>query len=441
MATCRELALTNLGFIIEGRRSHAEYEEADFPSPYDKAITLLKAHPESLIDKSEADALLSTVLMPDEIQEAHYQSSKYNGLGEPGVFDFRKALRSSTEKLRLAKEAHVLAKKCENNEDVDYMKFYSRIGSLISSGTTGPRPANQIDYKSYKPYMKSGIDWMDNIIGGWPTDGPVVVLAPQGTGKSHFQFYTTCMWLLTHPDKHAVIYTLEMSDKHYLARELSMYPEFIPLVECENPRLHISATVRGVDEIAAEVSTGKYGWVGIDAMTQLAKGGDASTYEKIYQVLVEICRFQEIPVQILAQPNREAKKSNKFIGIYDAAWSSAAENAAAMFLSLNRLSYADPEWNDTRFVPIETENPQHTDRFYICFWKFRDNRPAELQQGLGAIRLEPDPTTGYYKQIWKGEALKNKLWPISYQKPVSIGSQQASTTKQEDKPVLRITKR
>lgn len=438
MADVRELALTNLGLIMDGRASHALYTENDFPAPYNRVIATIKKHPEAVGDKDKVDEILTTVLLPDEIQEAHYQASRYNGLGESGVFAWRKALVEATNKLRVAEELDRFSKECRANKDVDYLKVYSRLGSMITSGTTGPRPANQIDYKSYKPYMKSGIDYIDSIIGGWPTDGPIVVLAPQGTGKSHWLFYTICSWLLEHSDKQAALYTLEMSDKHYLARELEMYPEFLPLVECENPRLHISSTVRGVDEISAEVSTGKYGFVGIDAMTQLAKGGDASTYEKIYQSLVEICRFQEIPVMILAQPNREAKKSNKFIGIYDAAWSGAAENAAAMFLTLNRVAYADPEWNDTRFVPVEKDNNQKTDRFYICFWKFRDNRPSELQQGLGAIRIEPDDHTGYYKQIWVGKALGNKLWPVSYQKPISVGT---SSPQPSNRPSISINKR
>lgn len=435
----REIALTNIGLILDGRASPTLYTEKDFPAPYNKVIAAIKKNPEAIGNKDVADTIFTSLLLPDEIQEAHYQASRHNGLGETGVFAWRKALVESNNKYVIGEELDRFAKACKSNQDVDYLKVYTKLGSMITAGTTGPRPANQIDYKSYKPYMKSGIKYIDSVIGGWPTDGPIVVIAPQGTGKSHFIFYTVCSWLVEHPDKHAALYTLEMSDKHFLARELEMYPEFLSLVESENPRLHISSTVRGVEEISAEVSTGKYGFVGIDAMTQLAKGGDASTYEKIYQTLVEICRFQEIPVMILAQPNREAKKSNKFIGIYDAAWSGAAENAAAMFITLNRVMYADPEWQDTRFVPVEKDNPQKTDRFYICFWKFRDNRPQELQQGLGAIRIEPDKNTGYYKQIWVGDALDNRLWPISYQKPVSLGQPQPQQS--GNKPTLRMNRR
>lgn len=438
MADVRELALINLGLIMDGRASLSLYTEQDFPAPYSRVISTIKKHPESVGNKEVVDSLIASLMMPDEIVEAHTQAARYNGLGEEGVFAWRKALIEANVKLTVGDELDRFAKECRANKDVDYLKVYSRLGSLITSGTTGPKPANQIDYKSYRPYMKSGINYIDDIIGGWPTDGPIVVLAAQGMGKSHFGFFAACNWLLKHTDKQAAVYTLEMSDKHFLSREIEMYPEFKPIVECENSRLHISSTCRGVDEISAEVSTGKYGFVVIDAIKQLAKGGDTSVYDKTYQTIVEICRFQEIPVMVMHHSNREGKKSGKFISTYDAYMSGAAEDAAAMLLSLNIVSYADPDWVDTRFVPVEVDNPQKTDRFYMCFWKFRDNRPVETQQGLGAIRIEPDKHTGYYKQIWVGNALGNKLWPVSYKRPQSIGAPQQVSN--ENKPTLRLNR-
>jgi hypothetical protein len=326
---------------------------------------------------------------------------------------------------------------CEQNDPVDWTALHTKTNQMIAGRRDGPQPANTIDYKSYISYMKSGIKWLDDIVGGWPTDGPIVVTAPQGTGKSYFQFYSVCSWLIEHTEKTACIYTLEMPANHYLSRSLAMYPQFTPLVE--SGRLFISSSARSAEEIAAQTAIGKYGFIGIDDMARVAKVASAERYEAAYITLADISRLEGIPVQILAQPNREAKKSGKFIDIYDSAWSGAAENAAAMFMTLNKVFYADPTWVDDRFVPVESENPTKTERLYACFWKFRDNRPAELQQGIGAIRIEPDKHTGYYKQIWVGSALGNKLWPVSYKRPQSIGnSQQVSN---ENKPTLRLNQR
>lgn len=436
MADARELALSIIGRLADGRANPQEYPFESFPAPFNQAVKLIKAHPELVGKKDEIDILLGQALTYDEIVDAHYQAGRLNGLGEDGVFNWAGNMREATDKLTMIPELKRMLRSCEQNDPIDWSSLYAKVGSMIAGKTSGAQPANDIDYSKYESYMKSGIGWMDNIIGGWPTDGVIVIVAPRGTGKSFFQFYTTCMWLLEHPDKTAVIYTLEMSSRHYLSRSLSMYPEFLPLVQ--SGRLYISGTVRNAEEVIAEVSTRKYGFVGIDDMSKLAKVTTPEKFEMAYSQLNEICRFNEIPVQILAQPNRDASKSKKFIDLTDAAWSSAAENSAAMYLTLNRLSYADPEWQDTRFVPVEKDNPHKTDRFYICFWKFRDNRPMDMQQGLGAIRIEPDSITGRYKQIWKGEALGNKLWPVAYTKPRAMNTVQSQPS---DKPTMSINRR
>ena len=433
----RELSLSIIGRIADGRADPQQFTTNDFPAPYNQAIKIVKDHPEAIGNKDAVDILLTQALTWDDITEAHYQAGRLNGLGEDGVFDWRGSLVEATGKLSMIPELKRMLKMCEQNDPIDWTQLHNKTNQMIAGRRDGPQAANTIDYKSYVAYTPSGIPWMDKVIGGIPTDGPIVVVAPQGSGKSYFQFYSICSWLLVNPDKTACIYTLEMPAKHYLSRSLEMYPQFLPLVE--SGRLFISSSARSAEEIAAQTAIGKYGFIGVDDIVRVAKVANAERFEATYITLADISRLEGIPVQILAQPNREAKKSGKFIDIYDAAWSGAAENAAAMFMTLNKVFYADPTWQDERFVPVESENPHKTERLYVCFWKFRDNRPAELQQGLGAIRIEPDKNTGYYRQIWVGEALGNKLWPVSYKRPTAIGTPQA--IQQEERPAIRLMKR
>lgn len=432
-----ELSATVIGLVLEGKLNPQQVPSNALLGQWGKAIELIKANPDAIKDKDKADSLLAQCLLVDDIAIAHTEASRHNGLGEEGVFSWVQSANDATKLYTFGKTLERNAKKALTNDPIDLGKLYHEIGDLLAGKLSGAKPANLIDYKNYVAYTKSGISWLDDIIGGWATDGIINVIAPQGTGKSFFQFYTICMWLLAHPDKTAVIYTLEMSDRHYLARSLDMYPQFLDLVN--SGRLYVSGSVRNVDDLVAEVTTTKHGFVGVDDLSKLAGESSPDKYERVLTRLNEIARFQEIPVQVLAQPTREAKKSKKFIDIYDGGWSSAIENSAAMYLTLNRVSYADPEWSDTRFVPVEKDNPQKTDRFYICFWKFRDNRPAEMQQGLGAIRIEPNKHTGRYNQIWVGEALDNKLWPVTYQRPQSIGTPQQQVSN-ENKPTLRLNR-
>lgn len=403
-----ELSTTVLGLVLEGKLSPHEVPEGALIGQWEQAMKLIKANPEALVSKAEADKLLTQCFIPNDIQMAHTQAGKYNGLGERGVFEWVGAASQATRLYNLAQELDRAAKKAKQNDPLDLIPLYQKIGDLITNKMVGAQDASTIDYSHYCNYMKSGIKWMDEIVGGWPTDGLCVVVAPQKTGKSFWQFYTTCMWLLEHKDKTAAIYTLEMSARHYLSRSLEMYPQFLDLVK--SGRLFISGSVRNVDELIAEVTTKKFGWVGIDDMSKLAKETSPERYEKVYSQLNEIARFQEIPVQVLAQPNREAKKANKFIDVYDAAWSGAAENAAAVFITLNKI---DPlsKFEDDRFVSPTKDNLMNTPRLYVNYWLFRDRRPDHAQKGdVGAVRLEPGKN-GRYSQIWVGEPYKNMFWP------------------------------
>jgi hypothetical protein len=434
-----ELSATVLGLVLEGKLSPLQVPKGALIGQWGQAIEKIREHPEALGDKSAADSIIAQCLLEEDIRTAHTVASRHNGLGEQGVFEWVGSANSATKLYALGKTLDRFSKKAIQNDPIDLTLLYREVGDMLLGSVSGAQAANTIDYLNYPMYQTSGVPWMDKIIGGWPSEGLGVILAPQKTGKSYFQFYTTCMWLLAHPDKTAVIYTLEMSSKKYLARSLSMYPQFLPLIEAETPRLFISGRVHNVEELIAEVTTKKYDWVGIDDMSKLVKVQETSIYEKVYAQLNDVCRMNEIFIQVLAQPNREAKKANKFIDTYDAAWSGAAENNCSVLISLNRISPLDTEFSDTRFVPPSKENRHNTPRLYVCYWLFRDVRPEHAQQGdVGAVRLEPNKHTGLYDQIWVGEPLENKFFPAHYVRPTAIGTQ--TPQQQSSRPAIRLNK-
>jgi len=412
-----ELSLLNIGFVLNGNYSPAVFNPQHFPAPYNKAMQLLQDNRDSLTDKNRADSLLTSVLRLDEIELAHEVAARQNGLGEEGAFNWAGAQADAYFRTIKAQQLKPLLKNLENNEEPDPLKVISVLTSMVAGKTTGLVSAKDIDWNTYKPYMKCGYKPIDDVIGGIPSDGPIVVIGSQGTGKSYWAFLIVCSWLLEHPDQKAAIYTLEMPADHYVWRSIKMYPEFKPLLD--TGRLLISASVRGVEEIVAEASASQVGLIAIDDLDRLAGGASPEKYQTAYMKITEICRFLKVPVIVLAQPNREGKKAKKFLGIYDAAWSGAAENSAAMFLSLNNVDPTDPEWEDMRF-PLTKDNPKNTPRLFMCFWKFREQKDDDKQQGVGAIRIEPG-LNGYYNQIWKGEAYGNKLWTPNHQNS-TVGS-------------------
>lgn len=421
----QELSLLNIGFIVNGNYNPAVYDSNKFPPPYNKAIKLLQENPNTLKDKTETDKLLTSVLMLQEIETAHEVAARQNGLGEFGAFDWVGAQSQAYEKWQVGTMLERVSKDLRANNPVDVLPVFGTLQTMVvGNGKSGLIPANEIDETHYIPYMKCGYKPIDDIIGGIPSDGPIITLGWQGVGKSYWLFMMVCSWLTANPDKTAAIYTLEMPAEHYKWRSLKMYRQFEDVVN--SGRLRISGSVKDVNELTAEVSASQVGLVGIDDMDGLVADESPSAYQAVYRKIKEICRFLGIPVIVLAQPNREAKKAKRFLGIYDAAWSGAAENSAAMFLTLNFVDPLDGDWQDKRFPINEGNSVTHpTPRLFMCFWKFRESREEGFSQGVGAIRIEPDPTTGYYKQIWVGDAYKNKLFSPVFVQDNQLGAKPA----------------
>lgn len=171
-----------------------------------------------------------------------------------------------------------------------------------------------------------------------------------------------------------------------------MYPS---LKKVED-RLHVSSVVSKVEEIVSEVMSGKFDLVGIDDIDNMVTQNSAEEYERIYRALKGICRFMKIPVIALAQPNRTAKLSGKFLGPYDIAWSGSAENSAALLVALQKANSLDME--DDAFPTFDD------DHFYQICWKSRDGWPKQV--GPGAIITQKS------KQLWRGKPYMDRyqLW-------------------------------
>jgi hypothetical protein len=114
----------------------------------------------------------------------------------------------------------------------------------------------------------------------------------------------------------------------------------------------------------------------------------------------------KIPVIALCQPNREAKKAvdrkERFLSLYDAAWSGSAENKAALYISLQKMSA------DVYESPLEYITSEGEDLYYEIYQKSRDGWPADYdsingQRGPGAIIR----TKG--RQAWRGDPYSGKL--------------------------------
>jgi hypothetical protein len=338
--------------------------------------------------------------MLDEASEA---AEGENGYEE--TFDWRGELLKAKKWYDLGKNFRKAGEHMERNEDIDILPLYGQMTSAIAGQSVGLTLANQIDYQHYKPFMLSGYKPIDAIIGGIPSDGPIVAFGQQGTGKSFWGANMVDNLLNLHKDKTAGIYTLEMGAEHYMYRSTKMYPSLAKVLD----RLYVSGSVRNVEELVAEVTTKRLDFVVIDDMDRIVKSVDPAAYQIAYFRLAEICRFLKIPIVILAQPNRAAKLGDKFLGPFDISWSSAGENSAALLIALQVANTFDIE-EDKDIFPLEDES-----HYYMIFWKSRDGWP--VQQGPGAIRLDK----ANKNKLWSGEPYMGKLFTPMSGKKTKIG--------------------
>jgi hypothetical protein len=391
-----QLSEINFGLVLSGRYPATAYKPEYFSAPYDRGIEILQ---KSGATKEDVAKEVNSAYLSDASSAVH----KFNGIGEYQNFDWVKALTGAKRNYELSRKLTKTVKKLADNDDVDLLPLYSDLGTIISSESSGLAPASSIDYSNYKPFMKSGNPVMDKILGGIPTDGPIIVYGTTGVGKSHYLASCADYFLHQYPDKKFAIYTLEMSAEHYLAREVKMFPSLVEVLD----RLYVSGSIRDIEELVSEITAQKFDCVGLDDMDNMVRNSDASEYERVYRRVKEVCRFLKIPFYVLCQPNREAKhaieRGERFIGRYDVAWSGAAENSAALQVALQRVA-SELDMESTTFPTADEE------LYYEIFWKSRDGWPSDYdpegQSGPGAI-IRTKGTSAWRGKVYGGAY---RLW-------------------------------
>jgi hypothetical protein len=255
-----ELSEVNFGLVMEGRLPVSMYKPSWFTTPYDKGI-------EALMKQGATKEDVAKVLSSAYINDAHDAVKHWNGIGETENFDWNKSLRIAYENFERGREFEKLGKKLKENEEVDILPLYGKLGAAIAQESFGLRPASEIDYKTYKPFKPCGYAPIDNTLGGIPSDGPIIIYGLTGVGKSKFATAIINGLLHKYPEDTAAIYTLEMNEKHWLWRTMNLFPSMKDVL----PRLHVSGSVKDIEELVAEVTAKKVNYVVLDDMDNMVK--------------------------------------------------------------------------------------------------------------------------------------------------------------------------
>lgn len=398
----RDLSETTLGLLAEGIISPHVIDPIYFAPPYDKGAKRLCAEGATRED-------LGQVLSPDIINTLHNKVANMNGAG--AMYDWVKMLRQAYESYRLGEIIERTAYALKKNLPVDMNRPYQMMSDFMTKDITGIKAAAEIEYRGYHPFMKSGDEAIDNLIGGWPTDGPIIVYGDTGAGKSFFGIKSLIEFLLEHQDKTGAAYSFEMNEEHYLSRAARMYPK----LEKVKSRLYVSGSLDKPADLVPDVMTHNFDFVLVDDMDNMFDGeASPGKYEGVFKLIKRIARLKRIPVMALSQAKmRGEKQAGKFLTKYDAAWSAANERSAALLIALQVAGRMDRGWQGDPTFPTLDDQMQ-----YIIFWKSRDGWPK--QPGPGAIIREIEKDTGGQSKngMWSGPLYRgeNHLW-----QPARIG--------------------
>lgn len=392
----RDISETVLGLAAEGIIPPVALDPVKLAPPYDKGAKQLKKDGGTKED-------LVTVLDADMLSVMHNKVSKMNGAST--MYDWLGMLEKAYLRYTLGDMWEKAAWQLKQNKPIDLQSQYIQTASFLEQGTAGIRPATEIDFKSYRPFMKCGNEYIDTIFGGLPTDGPIVVFGDTGTGKSHYASGLVSEFLNQYRDRTAAIYSFEMSEEHHLARTADMFPAIHKCLD----RLYVSGNIDKAEQIVAEVATHRFDFVVVDDMDNMVDGEASSgKYEAAYKTIKRMARLQRIPVLVLAQPNRSAKTSGRFLRKWDISWTGAGENSAALLIGLQNASRMDRGWTENN-PPFPMED---TSLQYQIFLKSRDE--PQGFGGLGAIitRMERGSDGKHLHKIWRGPLYRDtvKLW-------------------------------
>lgn len=393
----RDLSEINFGLLLEQRNMPSLYKPEWFAEPFDRGVEILMKQGATRED-------VAKVLSLTYLNDAHDAVKKMNGLGETENFDWVTSLRVAYENAQRGAKLKKIAKRLEDNEEVDILPLYSELGSAIANDSFGLRPANEIKYTEYKPFMPCGYEPIDKTLGGIPSDGPIIVYGLTGVGKSKFATALVNGILHQYPEKKAAVFTLEMNAEHWLWRTVKLFPSMKEVL----PRLHVSGQARDIEDVVAQITLGGYDFAVLDDMDNMVKSSDASEYERIYRRVKEVCRFVGIPFVVLGQPNRQAKFSvsegERFLSKYDVAWSGAAENSAALQIALQTANGLDMHSEE---FPTADDNQD-----YLIFWKSRDGWPGDYDPKLA---VGPGAVVMSHSANWMGKPYGGrwKLWPVN----------------------------
>ena len=371
------LGLTEIcfGLVVTKRVDITKFHSTMFQEPYDEGFEEFARHG----DVTKTSQSITPAMYNAAIAAA--------GTIEDGTgIEWHKSLNKASKGFAIGTKAQRLGKAMASGKEVqtaDIMEFTSALRDFASPDAIGLHALSEVD-DNYEPFIKCGWAAIDDNVGGIPASRPLVVGGDTGLGKTFMQMRLTGAFLTEHPDALGAIYTLEMSDRAWRKRFVTMFPEYEDVME----RIYISKSAVSVPEIGIEVASIGAGFVGVDYMDYLIRGEiSEAAWRRTNLQLNEICRTLEIPLCILHQFNAN-RYTDPVPQMKHFAWGTSSTNVAGMVITLAKFRNAEDVGD---YIAFDDDRPMT-----MLFWKSGDGWVGK--RGPLAVSLP------LVKNLWADEA-------------------------------------
>jgi len=277
------------------------------------------------------------------------------------------------------------ADKIEQGRDVNAKRIHE---TLMRSSSDHQRPI-RLDTipDDQRPFIQTGLPWLDEHVGGLPTQGLILVTAPPKTGKTSLgiQFCKA----FAAQKRESVLYSLEMTDREVArrAKELLVPPKQRRYISIKNETLNVADIAYHIAReqwTRASLGEAPVELVVIDfADLMIEEETNESETAAIYRGLSDIAKKEMLPVVLFAQPNRS------WVGGIcrpnHTRYSGMAEAMSKLIFTLH-----NPCTDFTGQANNGGELPAMAGRAYICVWATREGFRIHKTDNPGAIPVSWD---------------------------------------------------
>ena len=391
------------GLILKGTIRHQSCPSNNFCPPFDKPVKFMEENPEW----AKEDIFLK-FSPTSEWENAMRSAQSLNGSAT--TVDWTRDL----ERMRIGYDAGgrliKMGSDLQAGKEINILPAIADLRLMEVEDEVGLVQSSKVDLANVKNLKPSGWREYDLAFGGMPVSGPLIIFAPTKTGKSFCASKFVKEYLDYYKEDTVGYFTLEMPKTRYLKRTFEMYPD---MEEKVGDRLWITSRASTMKDIIAMTATRELDMIVIDGIAQTIHGEkSASKFDEAWSDIERLGRMLEIPIVVLAQPNRNSKfnATERFLTMYDIEWSGAAENCAEQLVGLQYVREASDITKATY--------PVKDDTYYMIMFLQRDD------PRIGAILFDEHVETPKGRRLWEsgvhgiekdGEIIPTLYLPGKYQ--------------------------